>query len=322
MGKDITICVGTIGAGLWRSPDGGDNWGRSPGIWEDARVFGVTVHPKDPSIVFAGTDEGIFRSQDKGEQFERMGSPMDSLQVWKIAVDPVDPDVVFAGTCPSALFRSRDGGEHWEKLPVDLAKTCPNVRLPRVTALEVDPLDHNIVWAGIEADGVRRSLDGGETWTRINGGLRDPDIHGMAISSAAPKTVLTSTPREIFTSTDSGESWQAMGVGNHFAYPHCREIAVKEDDSNVIFVAAGDSFAGTIGNIPRSKDRGQTWEMAPLPVEPNSPIWAFATHAADPDLILACSHYGEIYSSDNGGDQWEKLAREFTEIRGFAWIPN
>ena len=322
MTKNITLCVGTIGAGLWRSPDGGDSWDRAKGIWEDARVFGVTTDPKDPDIVFAGTDDGLFRSQDKGKSFQRMDSLMNSLHVWKIAVDPVDSDVVFAGTCPSALFRSFDGGQQWEKLTVDLAETCPNVRLPRVTALEVDPSDHNIVWAGIEVDGVRRSLDGGNTWTRINGGLNDPDIHGMAVSAGRPKTVLTSTPREIFASTDTGESWQRLEIGNHFSLPHCREIVVKKNDPNVIFAAGGDSFAGSAGNIQRSKDLGQTWETVPLPVEPNTPIWAFATHAADPALILACSHYGEIYSSFDGGDHWDKLRREFTEIRGFAWIPN
>ena len=214
MAKNITLCVGTIGAGLWRSPDGGDSWERPPGIWADARVFGVTAHPGDPDVVFAGTDDGVFRSKDKGKSFERMDSPMNSLHVWKIAIDPVDSDIVLAGTCPSALFRSYDGGQQWEKLPVDMAETCPNVRLPRVTALEVDPSDHNIVWAGIEVDGVRRSLDGGDTWTRINGGLNDPDIHGMAVSAGQTKTVLTSTPREIFASTDTGESWQRLGIGN------------------------------------------------------------------------------------------------------------
>jgi len=272
--------------------------------------------------MFAGTDEGIFRSDDKGASFEHLPSPMDSLHVWRVAPDPVEPEVIFAGTSPSALFRSRDGGSHWEKLNVDLAETCPNVRLPRVTALEVDPTDHNIVWAGVEVDGVRRSVDGGDTWTRINGGLNDPDIHGIAISPANPKTVLTSTPREVFASTDTGESWQGLGVAQHFSMPYCRDIAVKKDDANVLFVAAGDSAVGLTGNIQRSKDRGQTWEMLSLPVEPNTPMWAFATHEADPELILACSHYGEIYSSSDGGDRWDKLPREFTEIRSMAWTPN
>ncbi len=191
-----------------------------------------------------------------------------------------------------------------------------------MTALEVDPTDHNIVWAGVEVDGVRRSVDGGDTWTRINGGLNDPDIHGMAVSPASPKTVLTSTPREVFASTDTGESWQGLGVGQHFSMPYCRDIAVKKGDANVLFVATGDSPFGVTGNIQRSKDRGQSWETLSLPVEPNTPMWAFATHEADPEFILACSHYGEIYASGDGGDRWDKLPREFTEIRGMAWTPN
>ena len=91
-----------------------------------------------------------------------------------------------------------------------MAETCPNVRMPRVTALVVDPSDHNIVWAGVEVDGVQRSLDGGDSWSRIDGGLSDPDIHGMAISVANPKTVLTSTPWEILPAQipeRAGSAW-------------------------------------------------------------------------------------------------------------------
>lgn len=322
MARNISMAVATMGAGLWHSPDGGDTWNRAAGIWGDSRVFVVTAHPDDPSVVFAGTDEGIFRSDDRGKSFKKIESQMDSLEVWRIAFDPTNPDNIFTGTSPSALFRSRDGGTKWEKLPVDMAETCPNVRVPRVTALVVDPADPNIVWAGVEVDGVRRSLDGGDTWSRINGGLTDPDIHGIAVSTGSPKTVLTSTPGEIFSSTDAGESWQGLGVRKHFEFPYCREITVKKNDPNVLFVAAGEGPFGSTGNIQRSKDRGQTWEAVPLPVEPNTPIWAFSGHAADPDFMMACSHYGELYTTSNGGDSWDKLRKEFTEVRSIAWTPN
>ena len=56
--------------------------------------------------------------------------------------------------------------------------------------------------------------------------------------------------------------------------------------------------------------------------DPNSPIWNFATHPADPELIFANSIYGELYRSANGGDSWEKLKKEFTEVRALAWTPN
>ena len=322
MGKNFSICVGTVGTGVWRSPDGGDSWGRVGSIWGDTRVYEVAIHPKDPAVVYLGTDDGVYRSGDRGKSFEQLENQLNSTQVWKIAIDPADPDTVFAGTRPSAIYRSRDAGKQWEKLNVDLAEECPAVRIPRVTALVVDPSDHRIIWTGIEVDGVRRSLDGGDTWSTIEGGLNDPDIHGMAVSVAEPKTVLTSTPREIFASTDTGESWQGLGVKEHFSFTYCRSIALKEDDHKVIFVAAGDSAIGSTGNIQRSRDRGQTWEATPLPVEPNTPMWSFATHAADPDLILACSHYGELFATADAGDWWVKMRREFTEIRSMAWTPN
>ena len=322
MAKDISILVGTIGAGLWVSHDGGRNYGRAGGIWGDMKVFGLKVDPTDPAVVYAGTDEGIFRSTNRGRAFERLDSPMNSMHVWNIAVSSSDPSVIFAGTSPSALFRSTDGGESWEQLPVDMAEECPNVRVPRVTALEVDPANSNVVWAGVEVDGVRRSLDGGDSWTRINGGLNDPDIHGMTVSVGGSTTVFTSTPGEVFASTDTGESWQGLGVRDSFPLRYCRGITVKADDPDTLLVATGDSPFGVTGAIQRSTDRGKNWEFLTLPQEPNTPMWAFATHASDADFILCCSHYGQIYATADGGDWWVKLPREFSEVRGLAWMPN
>ncbi len=324
MTGNFTLCVGTVGSGAWTSPDGGESWQRvRSGLWGESRVYGLAVHPRESRTVFAGADDGIYQSRDGGQKFERLNSPMNKMDVWKIAFDPADPDTIYAGTRPAALFRSKDGGRGWKQLGVDMVEECPNVGVPRVTALTVDPSDRNIVWAGVEVDGVRRSLDGGETWTRIGGGLSDPDIHDVAVRGAGnAKTVLTSTPREIFASGDKGESWQGLGVGKQFGLPYCRSLALKTDDPSTLFVATGDGAAGSTGAIQRSKDGGNSWEELPLPVKPNSPIWAFATHAADPGLILACSHYGELYASQNAGDSWRKLPREFTEIRALAWTPN
>ena len=44
----------------------------------------------------------------------------------------------------------------------------------------------------------------------------DPDIHDIAVAVNGGTTVLTSTPREIFASTDRGDSWRGLGVGDQF----------------------------------------------------------------------------------------------------------
>lgn len=320
MTQSSTLCVGTVGTGVWRSTDSGETWRQvREGLWNESRIYSLAVHPHEPQIIYAGTDDGLYRSADGGERFARVDSPLNTLQVWRIAIDPVDPQIIYAGTRPSALFRSRDGGAEWQQLTVELADECPAVRIPRVTALVVDPGDHNIVWAGIEVDGVRRSLDGGETWTHVAGGLNDPDIHDIAL---CPHGVLVSTPREIFVSTDTGDSWQGLGVAPHFAFRYCRGLALKADNPAVLFVATGDAATGSTGAIQRSPDGGHSWQRPALPIEPNTPIWAFATHAARPEFIAACSHYGQLFTSDDGGNTWGKVRREFSEIRALAMTVN
>ena len=117
MTANFTLCVGTVGSGAWTSPDGGESWQRvRSGLWGESRVYGLAVHPREPRTLFAGADDGLYKSGDGGRSFERLNSPMNKMDVWKIAFDPSDPDTMFAGTRPAALFRSTDGGRHWDKL--------------------------------------------------------------------------------------------------------------------------------------------------------------------------------------------------------------
>ena len=257
MAKDVTICVGTLGQGIWRTGDGGNSWARiRKGIYGECAVRALAVHPRDSRVMYAGTDVGIYRSETRGEGWEMLDSPMNEMQIGSIAIDPVDPDIIFAGTRPGALFRTKDGGLKWDSLSVEIAEECPAVLIPRVTALVVDPVDHNNVWAGMEVDGVRRSRDGGDTWELVTNGVTDPDIHSMTITVGPPKTLLTVTPREVFSSTDDGDTWQPVGAGKQVSIPHCRIVAVKQDDPQVVYMGNGESAFSGQGALHRSRDRG------------------------------------------------------------------
>jgi hypothetical protein len=43
--------------------------------------------------------------------------------------------------------------------------------------------------------------------------------------------------------------------------------------------------------------------------------------AAAPDTVFAASRYGYLYRSEDGGDSWHKLWREFSEISSVLWVP-
>lgn len=113
-----------------------------------------------------------------------------------------------------------------------------------------------------------------------------------------------------------------MHIAQQFPAPYCRWIAVKPDDPNVIFAACGDSAIGSSGNLQRTTDGGEKWQTRPLPVEPNSPLYGFAVNAVKPERILCYSLFGEIYASEDAGDSWQKVKREFGEIRAIAWCSN
>jgi len=322
MATDYSICLGTAGWGVWHSPDAGKSWVRQRSPFPlNSRVQALVVHPTEPHTIFAGGDTGLFVSQNGGAQWERIGAQGDVPTIWSLAIDPVEPRILFAGTRPAGVYRSPDGGLQWQKLAVDIAQEC-SIGTPFVTSVMVDPDDHRTVWAGVEIDGVFRSLDGGDTWTHVEAGLYDPDIHAMTIAATQPKRVYASTAREVFASNNMGETWQPLGVKEKWPLPYARGIAVKADDPGVLFAGCGETTTGEQGHVLRTTDYGETWQALQLPVQPNATIWGLATHPAEANRILAFSLFGEVYISEDAGDSWRKIAREFGEIRAAAWLPN
>jgi photosystem II stability/assembly factor-like uncharacterized protein len=71
----------------------------------------------------------------------------------------------------------------------------------------------------------------------------------------------------------------------------------------------------------RSTDAGATWQSLGLPVQPNSAMWTVSIPASAPDTVFAASRYGYLYRSDDGGDSWRKLWREFGEVSSILWVP-
>jgi photosystem II stability/assembly factor-like uncharacterized protein len=318
------LYVGTIGEGLFRSTDGGGTFARAcEGMFVECHVRALAVHPRDPNTLLLGSEQGLFRSNDGAGRWSLVESPLTGLQIWSILLLPGDPEVILVGTCPSRLFRSGDGGRRWTEPPVRMLQECPRIVHTRVTTLTADPTDPATVWAGVEIDGLYRSRDGGQTWQAGGRGLSSRDIHALAIlpGNGRPKRLLAATNNDMNLSSDDGETWQALRVGQALPWSYCRALAQPCGKPDVVLLGHGDGPPGSAGIVALSTDAGASWRPAQMPGRANSTIWNFAVHAADPQLIYASSVSGEVYRSTDGGLSWEKLAREFGEVRALAWTP-
>ncbi|MGH7093769.1 MAG: WD40/YVTN/BNR-like repeat-containing protein [Stellaceae bacterium] len=317
------LYVGTAGLSVWHSDDLGETFTRmlaDTGLYSETRVWALSYSPARPDELLAGTDSGIHRLDIAKRQWTHVPSDMDTLCIWSIAQSPRDPNLLLAGTRPPTIFRSIDGGKTWSNTNAPLPETCPFVLNPRVTKIEFDPKDANLVWAGLEIGGVWRSRDAGKTWQSKSKGLISEDVHDVCVVHNGARLLYATTNKGVHISRDDGDNWELQAP---FDSPsqYSRTMKPSAIDNGTVWLCNGDGPPGSWGKLLRSRDYGQHWEDAHLPGKLESSAWCVATNPTDPKLIFAAAALGQYYRSKNGGEQWEVLPRRLSETRALAWVP-
>jgi len=195
-----TFWVGTAGGGLLKTVNAGVTYEHQFDDQNSCSIGAVTVAPSNPDVVWVGTGEnnprnsvswgdGVYKSTDGGATWKHMGLAK-SFQISRILVHPEDENLVYVAALgrlwgPSeerGLFRSRDGGETWERIlyvddrtgVIDLRMKPddPRTLLAATYERERDIHDSNDPakkWG--PGSGLHRSTDGGDTWTAVTSGL-------------------------------------------------------------------------------------------------------------------------------------------------------
>ncbi|MEE4279308.1 MAG: hypothetical protein V2I82_12635 [Halieaceae bacterium] len=177
------------GDGLYKSTDGGDHWSHIG--FENVRQFGeIRVHPDNADVVWVaaqgnayapGDDGGVYKSEDGGKSWRRVLAPENSTTgAVDLALDMSNPRILYAamwdnqrtawelrsGGPGSGIWRSRDGGENWERLSDGLPEGMGKI------GVAASPAQKGRVWAIIEGEddkgGLYRSDDGGDSWQQVN----------------------------------------------------------------------------------------------------------------------------------------------------------
>ncbi len=192
----------------YRSADGGKTWESFRVDGQDAYAF--AIDPKNPKIIYAGgrgTEHQMRKSSDGGKTWKPVGEGLPDRSIKRLAIPRERPSTVYVAMGFGQLFKTENGGDTWTQLDVGLTGT------EDLFSLDLDPHDPDTLFAGTE-NGLRKSTDGGESWSTVGGGLDNWYCKGVAFHPKNIGTVYAGTTgKGFFVSNDGGETFTPSSNG-------------------------------------------------------------------------------------------------------------
>jgi photosystem II stability/assembly factor-like uncharacterized protein len=282
-----------------RSDDGAigrDNWYTVGG----GEAGYIAPNPTDPNIVYAGDYQGnITRFDRRTNQIQsinvspeisdgRGAAPLDHRFQWTapIVTSPHDPNTIYYGG--ERVFKTSDGGMHWEAISGDLTRNDKSKQQPSGGPITIDdtgteyydtvfsiapsPLAKGQIWAGTDDGLIQLTRDEGKTWTNVT--PKDlAEWSRISLIEASPHyagAAYVAVDRHqnddlapyIYKTADYGATWSRITAG----IPDGSFVrAVREDPKR-----KGLLYAGTERGVFVSFDDGAHWRSLQinLPIVP------------------------------------------------------
>ena len=339
-----TVWVGTgeawtrnstsVGDGVYKSTDGGDNW-NNMGLPNSERIAKILIDPTNTDTVYVcvpgklwsdSDDRGVYKTTDGGKSWSKIlkGANL-STGCGMLTMSSRDSRVLLAGmwdfrrkgwtfrsggesaTAPSGsgLFKSTDGGATWSELDEKSATGLPAKPWGRI-AVTMAPSNPSVVYALIESphSALYRSADGGATWERRDDSqwmVWRPFYFANLIVDPKNENKLYKPDLALIMSNDGGKSFSQVSGGAHGDF---HDVWIDPDDPERL-ITTDD------GGIWYSYDGANTWWKGNnLPV---SQFYHVSVDLADPYHVFGGLQDNSVWMGDSaypGGitnGRWENL---------------
>ena len=272
----------SIGNGLYKSTDAGDNWTKI-GLDSTEHIAKIAIDPSNASTIYVAAPgplwsdskhRGLYKSTDGGSTWNKILYINEKAGCADIEIDPSNPQTIYASTWEfrrtpysfnsggngSGFYKSTDGGKTWK----EITKGLPSKPFGRI-AFALAPSAPKNLLAIVESNntGLYISSDGGESWKQqsatLNVTARPFYFSTIEVDPNDPKRIYR--PSYGFSySSDGGYSFADASGDGGWIHSDMHALWINPANTNQMYV-------GTDGGIYLSLDRGATWRfMDNLPV--------------------------------------------------------
>ena len=146
----VYVGESSFAAPMHKTVDGGSSWAPLTVGDLNGQIQTILIDPHNTNVLYVGKlwgPGGVYKSTDGGVSWTRTGLES-GVNTESLAMAPNDSQMLYAGNLWGGVFKTVDGGATWARLGGGLPSD------PAVMALEVDPLNPEVVYAGLWNGGV------------------------------------------------------------------------------------------------------------------------------------------------------------------------
>jgi photosystem II stability/assembly factor-like uncharacterized protein len=263
-----------MGDGVYRSTDAGRTW-VNLGLGDTEKIARVRVHPKDPDTAWVcalghewgpNEERGVFKTTDAGKTWKKVLYLDNLTGCSDLDINLSNPRILFAGMYTfrrwawffesggkqTAVYRSMDGGETWQKL----ANGLPKGPMDRI-GLSIAQSSPNILYVISETTNegeLWRSDDNGESWRMVNDdrniNFRPFYYSDIRVDPNNPD-IIYSLSGPLSKSADGGRTFARIANSVHGDH---QAMWIDPQDSDRV-------LNGSDGGFQVSYDAGRTWDV-------------------------------------------------------------
>jgi photosystem II stability/assembly factor-like uncharacterized protein len=301
-----TIYAGTD-TGMIKVNGGGSTWDWINTGLSNNMIQTVVIDPQHHNTVYTGTHVGVYKSINSGGEWVHSSYGMNIIRLDELAADPVNSGTLYS-VSPYGIYRTTNSGLNWNLVNNGLYPLMEWTYLLQPIApwtIAFDPVDPNIQYIGAGEEGLYKSTDAGETWSRIAGVLL---ISKIAFDPVDHNVLYAGTHRYgLWKSIDGGENWIGENSGFHSEY-RVTDVEVDPLDPNTVYL-------GTIDGLYKSLDGGEHWDLANDGAEGSvvalevdyinsSTVYSVVAESIYSDYVF---YNSKVYKSVDGGEHWSLM---------------